>query len=303
MEKKADIFVTTLDGSQKDTLQLALESQGFNLSSPNYTHFQAKKKGISITFYESGKLVVQGKDKHDFITFFLEPEILKNTSYSYPENDIDFTPRIGIDEAGKGDFFGPLCIAGVYVNGEEDINKLLKFGVKDSKKIQDHKILDIAGKIKKDLSYSLVILRPIKYNELYNKFKNLNSLLAWGHAASIEKLHNDTSCREVIIDQFANESVVINALKRKNLDLDLTQRHKGEEDVVVAAASILARAAFVEGIDNLSKEYKVKLPKGVSPMVKEKAREVIFLYGKNTLGEVAKLHFKTTDEVLKSQGS
>lgn len=300
MEKKSDIFVTTLEVDKKETLKQALLEQGFSLAQPNYTHFQAKKKGISLTFYESGKLVVQGKEKHDFITFFLEPEILKTTDYSYPEA-IDPTPRIGIDEAGKGDFFGPLCIAGLYVNGQSDIDKLLKYGVKDSKKISDRKILEIASLIRKNLTYSLVILRPIKYNELYNKFRNLNALLAWGHAASIEKLYNDTSCKTVILDQFANENVVLKALSQKHLDLDVTQRHKGEEDIVVAGASILARASFVEQLDNLSKHYNLILPKGVSPLVKEKAREAVFLHGKNILGEVAKLHFKTTDEILKQQ--
>lgn len=299
MKKDVDIFVTSLNIDKKEILLEALEQQGFQLSKPLYTYFQAKKKGISLTFYESGKLVVQGKDKHDFITFFLEPEILKNTSYTYDNTDIDLSPRIGIDEAGKGDYFGPLCIAGVYVNGKEDIEKLIRYGVKDSKKIRDAKILEIAKQIKKNLQCSIVCLKPLKYNELYNKFRNLNSLLAWGHAASIEKLYNDTSCKDVIIDQFANESVVINALRKKNLLINLTQRHRGEEDIVVAAASIIARATFVTAMEDLREYYKIAFPLGASYIVKEKAREFLFLYGQDKLCDVAKIHFKTTDEILK----
>ncbi len=298
MEKKADIFVTILDSSKLEQLRVGLIEKGFELKTPQYTHFQAKKSGISVTFYMSGKLVVQGKQKHDFIIYYLEPEILNSTEYSYPHQNLEMHARIGIDEAGKGDFFGPLCVAGVYVDGESSINKLLKLGVKDSKKMKDSKILELAKKIKSEVPYSLTCLRPIKYNELYNKFKNLNSLLAWGHATCIEKLYESSSCKDVIIDQFASEHVVLNALRKKGLDLNLTQRHKGEEDVVVAAASILARAAFLDGIEALSEEFQTKLPLGVSPMVKQAARSFVFKNGPARLGEVAKLHFKTTNEVL-----
>jgi ribonuclease HIII len=297
-EKNSPCFSTSIDLSLSEKLKADLIEQDFEISSAPYMVFQAKKSGISLSLYNSGKLTVQGKNKHDFITFYLEPEILESVAYSYPLKDVPTHARIGIDEAGKGDFFGPLCIGGLYISGEEELHKLLSLGVKDSKKLSDPKILEIAAKIKSHFKTSVIKLFPAKYNELYKAFHNLNRLLAWGHSAAIENLHQATDCRSVIIDQFADESLVLNALKRKHLDIDLTQRHKGESDPVVAGASILARAAFVEGIESLEKEFNLTLPKGASNGVKEAARKAILIYGEQILEKISKTHFKTTSEVL-----
>lgn len=290
-------FVTKIDLDLSEKIKNDLLDQGFELSTPPYTVFMAKKKGVSCTLYQSGKLMVQGKDKNDFISFYLEPEILKEFSFSYPETLVDSTARIGIDEAGKGDFFGPLCIAGVYAD-EAGIKKLLDLGVRDSKRMRDKEIVALASEIKSLFPHSLVRLFPEKYNELYGKFKNLNSMLAWGHSTAIEELVEKTGCKTVIIDQFAGEHVVENALKRKKLEVSLTQRHYGEEDPVVAAASILARTGFVEGIDSLGKMVEMTLPKGASSQVIAAGKRVVLRHGKEILGKVAKLHFKTTGAVL-----
>src|SRR5579864_6497505 len=117
-------FVATIDIALADKLREDLSSQGFEFTKPPYTLFSAQKKGVSCILYTSGKLTVQGKDKDDFIAFYLEPEILQKLAYTHPELGVDLTPRIGIDEAGKGDFFGTLCIAGVQAD-EEGVKKLL----------------------------------------------------------------------------------------------------------------------------------------------------------------------------------
>ncbi|PCI96143.1 ribonuclease HIII [Candidatus Aerophobetes bacterium] len=291
-------FVTTINLSLASKLKGDLEEQGFELKKPVYTVFQAKKKGVSLTLYESGKLMVQGKNKHEFITYYLEPEILQDLAYSYPEKNVEMHERIGVDEAGKGDYFGPLCIGGLYVNGEEDITKLLKMGVKDSKRINDDKILKLAKEIKKSFKYSVVRIFPKRYNEMYNTFHNLNQMLAWGHASAIEKLVEDTGCSSAIIDQFASEHVVEKALSRKSVEINLVQRHKGEEDPVVAGASILARASFVEGLDELKEQFALKLPKGASAQVIDAAKIAVIKHGETILQDVAKLHFKTTEQVL-----
>lgn len=299
MTKNSDpCFVATIDLSLASKLKEDLISQGFELSRPAYTILQAKKKGVSLTLYESGKLTVQGKDKHEFISFYLEPEILKTLTYSYPHKDIEMHARIGIDEAGKGDYFGPLCIGGLHVNGEIDIKKLIAMGVKDSKKLGDPTIITLSRELKKEFKTSVIRIFPKRYNEMYLTFHNLNKMLAWGHASAIEKLVQDTGCKQVIIDQFADESVVKNALKKKALEVDLVQRHKGEEDPVVAGASILARAAFVEGIAELENQFNLKLPKGASEAVKKAAKQAITTYGVVILQEIAKMHFKTTQELL-----
>jgi ribonuclease HIII len=300
MDKKPACFVTTIDLALTDKLRGDLLEQGFDLSTPQYTLFSAKKKGISCTLYESGKLTVQGKDKDEFITFYLEPEILKAFAYSYPENQVDLTPHIGIDEAGKGDFFGPLCIAGVQA-GDEQIKQLLQLGVRDSKRMSDKTIRELSKKIKAIYPHSIVRISPQKYNELYMRFHNLNRLLAWGHATAIAELFEKTGCEEVLIDQFASEHLVKNALQQKKLSLRLTQRPRAEEDSVVAAASILARAAFLEGLELLSRDLSFPLPKGASQQVVAAGIALVKKHGENILEKIAKLHFKTREDILERQ--
>lgn len=299
--QKPGHFSTTLDMSLADKLRHGLEEQGFDLTQPQYTVFSGKKKGVSCTLYQSGKLLVQGKDMQEFIEFYLEPEILQDFSFTYRDDEqvveLDKTPRIGIDEAGKGDFFGPLCIAGVFAGGE-DVAKLKALGVRDSKGLRDEVILKIAREVRKNFPHSIVRIGPEKYNELYVKFANLNKLLAWGHSTAIESLMKETQCDNVIIDQFAAEHVVESALKRKGISPNLTQRHRGEEDIVVAAASILARAAFVEGIDKLGKTHSTTLPKGASKKVIQVGRALVAQKGSEVLKLVGKVHFKTHDDIL-----
>ncbi len=293
------VFVTTLNLSLAERLRQDLIAQGFEITVPAYTLFSGRKKGISCTLYKSGKLTVQGKEKGPFIEFYLEPELLESFTFTHPvqENDIVSSARIGIDESGKGDFFGPLCIAGVFANGDE-VAKLKEMGVRDSKDLSDSAIVKLAKQIQSSFAHHIVRINPAKYNEIYQQFKNLNHLLAWGHATAIENLVFRTKCKDVIIDQFAAEHVVINALKRKGLEINLSQRHRAEEDLVVAAASILARAAFLEGLNKLSEEYGIKLPKGASPAVIAAGRKFYDKYGKEKLAFVGKLHFKTLKVIL-----
>ncbi len=290
-------FVTTIDIALAKKLENDLQRQGFTITTPAYTIFAAKKKGVSCTLYRSGKLMVQGKEKNDFITFYLEPEILKEFTYTNPELYIDTQPHIGIDEAGKGDYFGPLCVAGVYAD-KKGISNLHKQGIADSKRISDENVKSLAQYIQQNFSFSLVKILPETYNRLYDKFGNLNTLLAWGHATAIEKLYKETHCADVTIDQFAHQSVVIKALSSKNLPLNLTQRHRGEEDLVVAAASIIARASFLTELDKLSENFRMQLPKGASRLVIEQGLHFIHKYGSNGLPKVAKMHFKTTQNIL-----
>lgn len=300
MSKKNTSFVTKVNLSVADALLEGLKNRGFEISKPEYTLFSGKKKGVSCTLYASGKLLVQGKEMASFIEFYLEPEILKEFPFTQAqvaqETPTDTTRRIGIDESGKGDFFGPLCIAGVCAGGES-IAQLEKLGVCDSKKVKDKTIGKLAREIKKSCPHHIVRINPAKYNELYAKFGNLNSLLAWGHATTIEALVNETNCHKVIVDQFANERVVETALRRKKLEVDLHQRHRAEEDVVVAAASILARDAFLQGLEKLSKQF-IDLPKGANSQVIATGKAFVRQFGREQLGQVAKLHFKTTQTVL-----
>jgi ribonuclease HIII len=285
-------FSAKIDLALKEKLKTDLIEQGFEISQPPYTCFSAKKSGISCTLYESGKLTVQGKEMGPFIEFYLEPEILKEFSFSNPSVNLDLNPRIGLDEAGKGDFFGPLCIAGVFADGTT-IPLLQKAGVKDSKQLTDSTIIKIALRIKEICPHTVIRLFPLKYNELYEKFKNLNRLLAWAHTAALQDLSQKTGCKEAIIDQFAKPHVMDYAVKQKKLEVHLIQRTHAEEDLVVAAASILARSAFVDGMDLLSKECGMDLPKGASHGVIAAAKKLALKLGKEALSKYGKTHFKT----------
>ncbi len=294
--KKPACFSTKIDLALSEKLKHDLIAQDFSLKKPAHTLFQAQKKGISLTLYESGALTVQGKEKDAFIEFYLEPEILQNFSYSYPQVNLDLSPRIGVDEAGKGDFFGPLCVVGVFANAS-DIQKLVELGVRDSKTFSDKSILLLGKKIQALISFHSISLFPPKYNELYAKMKNLNYLLAWGHVSCVEALFQKSGCSSVIIDRFAQDFVIENMVKKKKLNLEIKQVVRAESDVVVAAASILARMYFLQGLEKLSEECGILLPKGASSKVFEAGKTIFLTKGIETLKSVCKTHFKTFQEI------
>ncbi|WHZ26228.1 MAG: Ribonuclease HIII [Nitrospira sp.] len=206
--------------------------------------------------------------------------------------------RIGIDESGKGDYFGPLVVAAVFVDSTTQ-GELKLMDVRDSKKLSDGRILEMAPDIKTICPYSVIAIGPKKYNELYTKIKNLNRLLAWGHAKALENLlEQGVNCERAISDQFGDERLILNALQEKGRRIVLEQRTKAESDVAVAAASILARAEFLLRLKRLSAEVGTTLPKGASPSVELAAKMIIKKHGRERLDSVAKLHFKTTQSVL-----
>lgn len=292
-----NLYVTTLDQKQGAKILRDLKEQHFEITIPPHTQFSAKKPGISCTLYSSGKFVVQGKETRAFIEFYLEPEVLETFEQGYEDVLLDKTARIGIDESGKGDFFGPLCIAGLFAK-DQDIVNLQKMGVRDSKTLTDKTITKLAHQIRQSFAYHIVKINPEKYNELHTQFGNLNHLLAWGHATAIEQLAERTGCNKVIIDQFANESVVLRALARKKMKLDLLQRHRAEEDLVVAGASILARAAFVDALEKLEEQYGIVFPKGASAKVIQTGKKLLTKYGREIFMKTSKIHFKTLDAIL-----
>ena len=206
--------------------------------------------------------------------------------------------RIGIDESGKGDYFGPLVIAAVFVDSTTQ-GELRLMEVRDSKKISDGRVLEMAPDIKTICPHSVIAIGPQRYNELYAKIKNLNRLLAWGHAKALETLlERGITCERAISDQFGDERLILSALQEKGQKITLEQRPKAESDLAVAAASILARAEFLIRLKRLSSEVGTTLPKGASPAVELAANMVVKKHGQERLGSVAKLHFKTTKAVL-----
>ncbi len=207
--------------------------------------------------------------------------------------------HIGTDESGKGDFFGPLVIAGFFMpDGRE--GALRELGVKDSKRTSDNRAREIAGVLRAGYVCSVVAIGPEKYNELYEKFRNLNRLLAWGHARAIENILERVDGDRAVTDQFGDKSLVLDALMKKGRSIELVQKPRAEEDMAVAAASILARAEFLDRLKALSRDAGLQLPKGAAPIVEEAGVRLVKSLGPEALGRYAKLHFKTTARVLAS---
>lgn len=200
---------------------------------------------------------------------------------------------IGQDEAGKGDYFGPLVVAAVA--GEP--SRLEAIGVVDSKKLTDKRAHVLAAQVRLHSEVEVVAIHPDKYNELYAKMKNLNTLLAWCHATALENLLARVSVTEVILDQFANSSVMHKALKERGKLINLVQYPKAEAHPVVAAASIIARAEFLDRLASLAEKYNVTLPKGAGAPVDDAGRVIVAMNRPELLGQVAKLHFRTTQKI------
>jgi ribonuclease HIII len=295
-------YTHALTKEQATKLRALLEDLGFEFSPKPYTLFFAQKNKLSVAVYEKGpKVLVQGRGVEEFVQFELEPKILGEAKLGYEEvhSPEMFEPHIGVDESGKGDFFGPLVIAGAYVD-RGIARKLLDAGVVDSKRIgSDATIRALADTIRKSSLglVEIVLIGPAKYNELYGKFANLNRLLGWGHARVIENLlAKKPECLRSLSDQFADGRVITASLLKHGRKIVIEQRPKAESDIAVAAASILAREAFINWLERKSKELGLRLERGVSPSVKENARKLVELNGPGALREVAKVHFRTAHE-------
>jgi len=307
--KPPSIYTCKLTDAQAEALRALLAARGWRERTVPYARFAAEQENTNVVYYESGKLVVQGKGTGDFVEFLLEPEVIKEARVGYeavlqPEL---LLPRLGVDESGKGDFFGPLCIAGVYVNAAV-VTAWKGAGIRDSKHItSDRRIKELAELIQgtPGCVTSVVPVGNEAYNRLYSKMHSVNTLLAWGHARVIENLMGQAKRMvpppvRAISDQFASsKDTVARALMSLGRGIELVQRHRAEEDLAVAAASILARNEFVTRLASLEKQFEMPLPKGASAAVDAAAKAFIGRHGVENLGKVAKMHFRTA---LRAQG-
>ena len=301
-------YVCTLTKAQTEQLHGLMEERGWEFDAAPYAYWRGKKDKTNVVAYESGKLTVQGAGTADFVQFLLEPEVLKEARFGYEtelavvENPAMFLPHAGIDESGKGDFFGPLVVACCYTEGDM-ARRLLQAGVADSKTIKtERKIFELADLIRKEAAgrFNLIVLMPETYNRLYASIGNLNRLLAWGHAKTLENvLEKVPSCPRAISDQFAQSATTVQrALQSRGRQIQLEQHPKAEADVAVAAASILARAEFVQRMKALGETAGMPLPKGAGTEVLKTAKQLVQQLGAEALPKFAKMHFKTANEVL-----
>jgi ribonuclease HIII len=304
---KTNSFTFKLNEQQQAALKTLLHSPKYLPATVPHTQIAVSIPDCRINLYKSGKLLVQGKAAEEWITFTLETEILKEAILGYDDvHDPEaYQPHMGIDESGKGDFFGPLVIASAYVDGQL-VEKLKDLGVRDSKKISsDNVALNLARDIRKLLGdrCAMVTIGPRSYNRMYSKIRNVNKMLAWGHARAIENLLEKVpDCPRALSDKFGPTHQIERALMDKGKKIRLDQKTKAESDPAVAAASILARAGFVHALKKMGKDYNFEVPKGASDKVRREAEKLVADKGPGILLETAKCHFQTTDKVLAEVG-
>jgi ribonuclease HIII len=304
-DKPITLHTTPLTTAQANKLKSILVEGDWDFTPKPYTLFYAQKNKLTVAVYEKGpKVVVQGKGTGEFVQFTLEPEVLGEARLGYEEvlNPERFERHFGIDESGKGDFFGPLVIAGVYVD-PGIARAFMELGVQDSKNIKsDKKIRDLAKAIKNmpGAVYSVVRIPPERYNELIARpsIGNVNKLLAWGHARVIEDLLGKRpDCPRALSDQFARPQLIEKALMEKGRGIVLEQRTKAESDPAVAGASILAREAFIDWMDKEGRALGKAFLRGASGEVKKMGAELAAAHGPEILRKIAKVHFKTASEI------
>lgn len=303
------VHTCKLTPDQANALERWLAENHWRPREVAHARFAAERDNANLVFYESGKLVVQGKGTQEFVEFVLEPVILGEARLGYedvlePER---LLPRLGVDESGKGDFFGPLCVAGVYVNAEV-VRLWRDAGIRDSKEIgSDRRIAELACTIRETPGCvtSVVAIGNPAYNRLHRSMANVNRVLAWGHARVIENLmlqrhRMNPPPQRAISDQFATDKATVGkALMSLGRKIELVQRHKAETDLAVAAASIVARDEFVRRLRELGQTFGLELPKGASAAVDATARDFVAKHGADKLAEIAKMHFRTA---LRAQG-
>jgi len=302
-------MTVVLDNSGMERLSSIVRDGTWELGELPHALWRARKDGAVVTAYKSGKITIQGKGTDDFVEFVLEPFVtgVLPSTVPAPAASEDAAPALpwphaGIDESGKGDYFGPLAVAAVFVESDSVARELTLLGAKDSKLIKnDAQIKKVAAGIRQAVSgkFAVVSIGPEAYNRLYDNIGNLNKLLAWGHARVLENLlERAPDCRLAISDKFGASSLIKNALMEKGRSVELHQRVRGESDLAVAAASILARDRFVSDLAALSETVGMELPKGASAKVDEVASRIVSDFGLDRLRSLAKLHFKTTDKAL-----
>ncbi len=291
-------FTLKMPASEEPVVRAFFTENGFEFSEMAYAFWRARGPGCIATFYTSGKLLMQGAEA-DMWRGLLGDD----TDHARPfQRALDKHPKpppsvwIGTDEAGKGDYFGPLVVAGVALK-RGDLELLQALGVDDSKALADARIPEMVRGIEALCEYEVLFLSPGKYNELHTSFGNLNKLMAWAHSRVIANLLERSDATYVLVDKFAHESLVRRALGAELGAAQLDQRTKAEEDPAVAAASILARGAFLRGLNALSRRFSMDLHKGAGAPTLASGRRFLEAHGRGPLREVAKLHFKTTEQI------
>jgi len=272
-------------------LKRFLEKQGAELKEAQFG-VQAQFEETNISWFKTGKLLLQGKGASDFAEELYVRGWIKTSLSDEPE------PRIGVDEAGKGDYFGPLVVAGALVAPEQE-HILVRLGVRDSKTISLDSVQELAKELEKTLAHTKVVINPLRYNQLHQKMGNVNRILGWAHARVIENVLESHQVKLAISDQFGDEEYIRQALLEKGKRIHLIQKPGAEQDLAVASASIIARGEFLARLEGLSKKAGVLLPRGAGEEVIETGGQLLKKLGREGLEEFAKIHFRTSKKIFR----
>lgn len=297
-------LVLKLPPSEHAALRARLSGGAFEWREVPHAVFSCKGDGTVMTLYASGKLVVQGGDPALFLARYtdLSPDAAAPPKPVSPASAadaiVDFSePLVGSDETGKGDYFGPLVVVAARVEPAH-VAGLVEAGITDSKKITDKKALRLAAALRESLDHAVRRLDPPDYNRAHAARGNLNPVLAALHAEAIAEVARPGD--RVLVDQFANERVMRDALR--GVDVRLHQAHRAERNVAVAAASILARSEFLLALMDLSSRFEIELHKGAGEPTDRAGAAFVAAHGEEALAEVAKVHFKNTAKILQRAG-
>ena len=320
-QSKKTVFTYELTEEQQMLLGAVVATGNYRPRTVPYALWSIEGEKFNATLYEKvrhgkRKLCIQGSKAEDFVLFVLEPNVLGAATLGYEEvlDPSLVSPHGGSDESGKGDYFGPLVVCCAYTD-EKLSAEIKKLGVKDCKQMTDKAVLAAGASLRALLGpsgYAVVKLSPPAYNRLYSKMRNINRMLAWAHGTAIEELlTRRVGCPRVVVDQFApTEQTILRALKERGKAAVVEQRHRAEDDIAVAAASVIAREIFLRDISAMSEELfgppregRESVPAGSSaPRVRELAEEMVRKNGPVWLMNHCKAHFQTTDKVLSSCG-
>jgi ribonuclease HIII len=260
--------------------------------------------GWMALFYGTGRLVIQGRDTsvpqrllESVVSFESVDRNRSSKTASWHSLTNMVLPRIGSDESGKGDYFGPLVTAAVLVT---EANQLVfeEEGVKDSKQLNSTAVSRLAQLIRNSAIHNVVTIGAQKYNELHARMGSVNRVLGWAHARALENVLEQGSAGLAVADQFGDPKLIEHSLMDRGKRIKLRQMPHGEADIAVAAASIIARSEFVRRMSQLSEDAGVELPLGASDRVIRAAITVANKHGVDYLRRVTKWHFATSEKVL-----
>lgn len=276
-----------------------LNDAGFEFRRLDHAHFQARGREVVVSAYRSGKVVVQGKGASAFLDEFAAGAPTADRRTTRPQTGAPTLDRAtaGSDESGKGDYFGSLVVAAVYVEPDQ-VDALAAAGTRDCKSMSENSVMRAAVAIRQICKHEVLSLSPQEYNERWAETGNVAILLSDMHAQALAAVVPDAET-PVVIDQFTTEGRLHKALADHGVENPPEIRHRAEDNIAVAAASVLARAEFLIQLKELGNEYGIaNLPKGAGPAAEGCARRLFQDFGgMEVLRRLTKTHFKTTEKI------